>query len=376
MSRPHVTVVMPAYNAAATLERTVRELPLVMIDELIVVDDCSPDATQQVAGAVSGALADEYPAVRMTVIRHDRNTGYGGNQKTCYDTALAHGADIVVMVHADYQYDPKLVRYFIDFIRDGYFDVMLGSRIRSREEALAGGMPRYKYYANRVLSFFENVISGRNISEWHSGMRAYSKQALMSVDYASFSDNFVFDTQMMFALVEAGRSIGDIPVPVRYFKEASSIQFLPSVEYGLSTVWEMARFVARTYRQFFRYLIVGAASVGTNIAAYWFLLAAMRMWYVGAACIAFACGGVVAFVCHAAWTFGIPAASRRQAAVKYVAAIGVSAALNACMLSMLVHLCIVPVFFANIVSNAIVLFWNFFMLRRVVFAGARPAAMR
>jgi len=247
-------VVMPAYNAEMTLADTIADIPLDYVDELILVDDASGDGTTALAEEIAathprlvfshGAHAREGKTL-FTIIRHDKNKGYGGNQKTCYQVALEHGAHIVVMLHPDYQYDPKLIKYFVEFIRDGYFDVMLGSRIRSRREALAGGMPRYKYYANRFLSFMQNVASGQSLSEWHTGMRAYTKDVLEQTPYQRFSDDFVFDTQMLFSIVERGFTIGDIPVPVRYFEKASSINFSRSVRYGLLTVWETIKFVIR-----------------------------------------------------------------------------------------------------------------------------------
>ncbi|MCR4280406.1 MAG: glycosyltransferase family 2 protein [Candidatus Komeilibacteria bacterium] len=225
-------VVLPAYNAAKTLEKTVRDIPREYVDEIILVDDYSRDDTLAVAEKMG-----------LTVVRHYDNRGYGGNQKSCYTVALEHGADIVVMLHPDYQYDPKLIKFFVEFIRDGYFDVMLGSRIRSRREALDGGMPKYKYYFNRLLSLLENMVTGQNLSEWHTGMRAYKREVLERVDYRQLSDDFVFDSQMLFAIVKAGYRMGDIPVPVRYFADASSINFRRSLRYGLSTVWEAVKFI-------------------------------------------------------------------------------------------------------------------------------------
>lgn len=239
---------MPAYNAAATVRQTIDDLPAASVDELILVDDASRDDTVAVAKEFARSHRSFYlkekegkapPGKKpLIVFRHPANRGYGGNQKTCYHLALAGGADIVVMVHPDYQYDARLVKHFVEFIRGGYFDVMLGSRIRSRSEAIAGGMPLYKYVANRLLTLWENFVSGRNLSEWHTGMRAYRSDVLRAVGYESFSDDFVFDTQMLFAIVAHRFSIGDIPVPVRYFKEASSIDFRRSVRYGLATVGE------------------------------------------------------------------------------------------------------------------------------------------
>lgn len=219
-----IIVVLPAYNAAETLERTVKDLPK-MVDEIILVDDQSHDET--------AALARQ---LGLFVFERDKNGGYGANQKTCYKLALAHGADIVAMIHPDYQYDPKLVKYFAEFIGDNYFDVMLGTRIRSRRETLAGGMPLYKYLANRSLTILENFISGQNLSEWHTGMRAYKREVLMAIDWEHNSNDFVFDSQVLFQIVAHKYRIGEIPVPVRYFKEASSINFGRSLKYGLGTV--------------------------------------------------------------------------------------------------------------------------------------------
>ncbi len=227
----NVIVVLPAYNAAKTLEQTVAEVPKDIVDTIILVDDNSSDETIAVAEKLG-----------LIVAKHDKNLGYGGNQKTCYRLALEKGADIVVMLHPDYQYDPKLIRYFVSFIRDGYFDVMLGSRIRSRKEAIAGGMPLYKYYANRILTLIENFSAGYNLSEWHTGMRAYKREVLEHIDFQHNSDDFVFDTQVLFQIIEKGYRVGEIPVPVRYSPEASSINFSRSLRYGLHTIW-----IALTY---------------------------------------------------------------------------------------------------------------------------------
>jgi len=220
-----VIVVLPAYNAAKTLERTVADIPKESVDEIILVDDGSSDKTARLAKSLG-----------LTVIEHESNKGYGANQKTCYRAALTRGADIIVMLHPDYQYDPKLIKYFVGLIRENYFDVMLGSRIRSRREALAGGMPLYKYYANRFLTLIENLASGQNLSEWHTGMRAYTRDVLEHIDFMQNSDDFVFDSQMLFQTIEKKYRIGEIPVPVRYFPEASSINFPRSVKYGLQTL--------------------------------------------------------------------------------------------------------------------------------------------
>jgi glycosyltransferase involved in cell wall biosynthesis len=234
-----VVVVFPAYFAEKTLERTVNEVPRGVVDQMILVDDHSGDGTVQLAQKLG-----------LTVHRHPKNTGYGGNQKTCYRLALESGASIVVMLHPDYQYDPKIIKYFVELISAGYFDLMLGTRIRSRKEALAGGMPLYKYISNRALTFFQNLVSGQNLSEWHTGMRAYRREVLESIDFNQFSDDFVFDTQMLFAAVQKGYRIGEISVPVRYFKEASSINLIRSLKYGISTVWQALRFLMNGYKKY------------------------------------------------------------------------------------------------------------------------------
>jgi glycosyltransferase involved in cell wall biosynthesis len=227
-----IIVVLPAYNAVQTLERTVQDLPAA-VDEIILVDDKSSDETVAVARRLG-----------LFIFEHAANGGYGANQKTCYRLALEHGADIIVMLHPDYQYDPKLVKYFAEFIGDDYFDVMLGTRIRSRQETLAGGMPLYKYMANRALTILENLVSGQNLSEWHTGMRAYRREVLTKINWQADSDDFVFDSQVLFQIVAAGYRIGEIPVPVRYFPEASSINFWRSLKYGCGTVWTALKFLA------------------------------------------------------------------------------------------------------------------------------------
>lgn len=226
-----VIVVLPAYNAVKTLEKTVADIPRELVDEIILVDDASSDETSRLAKSLG-----------LTVITHEMNGGYGANQKTCYRAALERGADIVIMLHPDYQYDPKLITHFVSLIQDDYFDVVLGSRIRSRREALAGGMPIYKYYANRFLSLAENLASGYNLSEWHSGYRAYTREVLEHIDFMHNSDDFVFDSQILFQAIEKNYRIGEIPVPVRYFPEASSINFSRSMTYGLQTLGLAVRY--------------------------------------------------------------------------------------------------------------------------------------
>lgn len=246
VEKPKVIAVMPAYNAATTLERTLRDIPTGSVDEIIMVDDCSKDNTVEIAQSLG-----------LTVIRHEKNTGYGGNQKTCYTAALERGADIVVMIHPDYQYDSRVIPLAAELIRIGNCDVILGSRIRTRTEALQGGMPAWKYVANRCLTIFENVVLGQNLGDFHSGFRAYSRAVLETIPWKGNSDDFVFDTQFLAQAVHFGFRLGDIPVPVRYFAEASSINFRRSTRYGLLTLWVMLQFwlnKLRLYRSaiFFR----------------------------------------------------------------------------------------------------------------------------
>lgn len=219
-----VVVVMPAYNAETTLERTLQDIPAGSVDEIILVDDCSKDNTVELARSLG-----------ITVITHDENQGYGANQKTCYHEALERGADIVVMIHPDYQYDSSLVPAIVELLRGDHCDVLLGNRIRSRREALAGGMPVYKYLANRLLTIIENLWTGENLGEWHSGMRAYKREVLETIPWEGNSDDFVFDSQFLVQCVHFGFRIGDLPVPVRYMREASSINFTRSMEYGMLT---------------------------------------------------------------------------------------------------------------------------------------------
>ena len=229
--RPRVMAVMPAYNAALTVERTIADIPPHSIDEILLVDDGSHDNTVEVARRLG-----------LRVIEHPQNRGYGANQKTCYAAALASDADIVVMIHPDYQYDSRVLPHIIGFIELGICDVMLGSRVRTRREALDGGMPAWKYIANRALTIFENAALGQNLGDFHSGLRAYRREVLETVPFMTNSDDFVFDTQFLVQCVHFGFKLGDVPVPVRYFKEASSINFRRSVRYGASTVITIGQF--------------------------------------------------------------------------------------------------------------------------------------
>lgn len=218
-------VVMPAYNAETTLEKTVADIPVGCVDEIILVDDCSGDNTVALAKGLG-----------LRVIVHETNQGYGANQKTCYTAALEAGADVVLMIHPDYQYDASVVGVLIDLLRSDHCDVLLGNRIRSRREALDGGMPIYKYLANRGLTILENVWLGQNLGEFHSGMRGYRRKVLETIPWQDNSDDFVFDSQFLVQTVHFGFRLGDIPVPVRYMAEASSINFKRSSEYGLRTL--------------------------------------------------------------------------------------------------------------------------------------------
>ncbi|MDP6419204.1 MAG: glycosyltransferase family 2 protein [Candidatus Krumholzibacteria bacterium] len=225
-----VIVVMPAYNAESTLEKTLRDIPQGSVDEVILVDDASSDGTVELAGKLG-----------VHVIEHQENRGYGANQKTCYREALNRGADFIVMIHPDYQYDSSLLPVIVGLLRSGNCDVLLGNRIRSRREALSGGMPAYKYFANRLLTIIENLWAGENLGEWHSGLRAYTREVLETLPWEKNSDDFVFDSQFLVQSVHFGFRVGDIPVPVRYMKEASSIGFARSMEYGMLTLETFVR---------------------------------------------------------------------------------------------------------------------------------------
>lgn len=220
-----VIAVMPAYNAETTLAATVRDVPAGSVDKIILVDDGSRDGTVELARSMG-----------LEVIVHPKNRGYGGNQKTCYRHALEQGADIVVMIHPDYQYDSRVIPHAVGIIELGICDVVLGNRVRSRGEALAGGMPLYKYIANRGLTAIENILLGQNLGEFHSGFRVYRRAVLETIPFELNSDDFVFDTQFLVQAIHFNFRLGDIPVPVRYFKEASSINFVRSCRYGLETL--------------------------------------------------------------------------------------------------------------------------------------------
>jgi len=217
-----VVVVMPAYNAEKTLEQTLKEVPMDLVDELILVDDASKDNTFDKAKALGV----------HHVIKHEKNKGYGGNQKTCYTKALEIGADIVIMLHPDYQYTPKLLTAMISIIGNDVYPVVFGSRILGGG-ALKGGMPIYKYIFNRMLTATQNILIGEKLSEYHTGYRAFSKEAINGIKFMKNSDDFVFDNQMASQLFYAGFQIAEVTCPTKYFEEASSINFSRSVTYGL-----------------------------------------------------------------------------------------------------------------------------------------------
>lgn len=219
-----IAVVLPAYNASKTLEQTYTEIPMEIVDDVILVDDASRDDTANVAGRLG-----------IHTVIHARNGGYGANQKTCYSIALARGADIVVMLHPDYQYTPRLLTAMAGMIASGHYDAVFASRILGGE-ALAGGMPRYKYVANRLLTAFQNLLMGAKLSEYHTGYRAWSRNVLQELPLATCSDDFVFDNQMIAQALFADFRVGEISCPTKYFPEASSINFRRSCIYGLGVL--------------------------------------------------------------------------------------------------------------------------------------------
>ena len=222
---------MPAYNASETLEKTYNEIPFQIVDDVILVDDHGSDNTYDLAKKLG----------INHVIRHEFNKGYGGNQKTCYNKALELGADIVVMLHPDYQYTPKLIESMCYLIANGLYPVVLGSRILGKG-ALKGGMPIYKYVANRCLTLFQNILMNQKLSEYHTGYRAFSAEVLKSINFNSNSDDFIFDNQMLAQIMFKGNEIGEITCPTKYFEEASSINFQRSSVYGLGVIYTSIRY--------------------------------------------------------------------------------------------------------------------------------------
>ena len=220
-----VIVVLPAYNAAQTLEKTYREIPFDLVDEVILCDDASKDTTTQLAKDIG----------IQHVITHEKNKGYGGNQKTLYNKALELGGDIIIMLHPDYQYTPKLIPSMVNIIGEGLYDVVLGSRILGNG-ALKGGMPIYKYIANRFLTFTQNLLVNHKLSEYHTGYRAFSREVLTEINFNNNSDDFVFDNEMLSQIIFADFGIAEVTCPTKYFEEASSINFSRSVKYGLGVL--------------------------------------------------------------------------------------------------------------------------------------------
>ncbi len=235
-----LVVIMPAYNAEKTLYQTYSELPHEYVDEVILVDDASRDRTAEIARELG-----------IKTIIHTENKGYGGNQKTCYSEALKHGADIVVMVHPDYQYSPRLVTAMASMIASGHYDIILGSRILGGA-SLKGGMPFYKYISNRFLTLIENIILGVKLSEYHTGFRAFTREVLETLPLMENNDDFVFDNEMLVQAVFFGFKIGEISCPTKYFDDASSINFRRSVKYGLGVLTTSVKFALqkRGIRQF------------------------------------------------------------------------------------------------------------------------------
>lgn len=226
-----IIIVMPAYNAAKTLEMTYNEVPMDIVDEVILVDDASRDETAVMANELG-----------IHTIIHSKNLGYGGNQKTCYREALSRGADVVVMLHPDYQYSPRLITAMASMIVSGHYDIVLGSRILGGE-ALKGGMPLYKYISNRFLTLIENLILGVKLSEYHTGYRAFNRRVLETLPIGENSDNFIFDNEMLVQAVYFGFKIGEISCPTKYFEDASSINFANSITYGFGILTTIIKYI-------------------------------------------------------------------------------------------------------------------------------------
>lgn len=225
LNNKKIVVVLPAYNAALTIEKTYNEIPFDIVDDVVLVDDNSPDNTVEVAKRIG----------IKHIIRHEKNRGYGGNQKSCYNKALDLGADIVIMLHPDYQYTPLLIASMSHIMANGLYPVVLGSRILGKG-ALKGGMPMYKYIANRCLTLFQNIMLGQKLSEYHTGYRSFTREVLETIDYEANDEDFVFDNEMLSQIFMAGFEIAEITCPTKYFDEASSINFQRSATYGMGVL--------------------------------------------------------------------------------------------------------------------------------------------
>lgn len=224
INNKRITVVLPAYNAAKTLHQTYQEIPFDIVDDVILTDDASRDKTVEIAKKLG-----------IFTIQHSKNMGYGGNQKTCYKAALERGADIIIMLHPDYQYTPKLIRAMVSMLISDHYDVVIASRILGKG-ALKGGMPYYKYVANRFLTLFQNILLNAKLSEYHTGYRAWTKKVLETLPLDQCSDDFVFDNQMLAQVIDHGFRIGEISCPTKYFEEASSINLKRSIIYGIGVI--------------------------------------------------------------------------------------------------------------------------------------------
>ena len=231
LNNKKIVVVMPAYNAEKTLAQTYGEIPHDIVDDVILVDDASAD----------GTVPEAQQLGIKHVVKHPKNRGYGGNQKSCYAKALSLGADVVIMVHPDYQYTPKLITAMTSLIAEGLFDCVLGSRVLGRG-ALQGGMPLYKYVSNRLLSFLQNIVTGHKLSEYHTGYRAYSRDLLLSINLDNNSDDFIFDNQLLLQIISYGKRIGEISCPTSYIVDSSSISGVPLLRYGFSVLIESVLF--------------------------------------------------------------------------------------------------------------------------------------
>ncbi|NCP71933.1 glycosyltransferase family 2 protein [archaeon] len=232
-----IIIVFPAYNAESTLEKTIKDIPKEYVDEMILVDDNSTDNTYSLSKKLG-----------IMTIKHKKNKGYGANQKTCYKEALKRGADVVIMIHPDYQYDPRILNKMFIPIVQGKADAVFASRFLNKKDPIKGGMPYYKYFGNRVLTFFENIFLNTSLSEFHTGYRSYSKKLLTSIPLDKNSDNFVFDTQIIIQTVIKKYKIKEVPVETRYFPEASSIKLKASLVYGLSIIKEISKYLLTKFR--------------------------------------------------------------------------------------------------------------------------------